>query len=86
MAKIYGDQENTNMHVRLPAGARDVYVNMDAINDLPEEYEATINCVEYIPSASDSFSNVAQKKARHDAKPEFMYKAEATGINGAGIP
>ena len=88
MAKIYGDQENIKYARSAPAGARDVYVNMDAINDLPEEYEATINCVEYDPKRlADSFSNVGTEKSPSwMPKPEFMYKvAEATGINGAGI-
>ena len=64
MAKIYGDQENIKYARSAPAGARDVYVNMDAINDLPEEYEATINCVEYDPKRlADSFSNVGTEKS-----------------------
>lgn len=88
MAKIYGDQENIKYAKSAPAGARDVYVNMDAINDLPEEYEATINCVEYDPKRlADSFSNVGTDKSPSwMPKPEFMYKvAEACGINGSGV-
>ena len=72
MAKIYGDQENIKYARSAPAGARDVYVNMDAINDLPEEYEATINCVEYDPKRlADSFSNVTEKSPHGCQSPSL---------------
>ena len=85
MAKIYGDQEDIKRAKAAPAGARDVYINFDAINDLPEEYEAVVTSIEYDPTRlADNFSNVgSEKQPSWMPKPELMYKiAEACGISG----
>lgn len=85
MAKIYGDQEDIKRAKAAPAGSRDVYINFDAINDLPEEYEAVVTSIEYDPTRlADNFSNVgSDKQPSWMPKPELMYKiAEACGISG----
>lgn len=78
MAKITGD-------TKYQPGDKSVYINFDAINDLPEEFEAVVTEVLFDPkNLADSFSNVGSKSnPSWQPKVELMYKiAEACGISG----
>lgn len=80
MAKISGDN-------KYEPGDKSVYINFDAINDLPEEFEAVVTEVKFDPDPKKldmSFSNVgSQKEPAWQPKVELMYKiAEACGISG----
>lgn len=78
MAKITGD-------TKYQPGDKSVYINFDAINDLPEEFEAVVTEVLFDTKRLDmSFSNVgSQKEPAWQPKVELMYKiAEACGISG----
>lgn len=84
MANITGDAYKYAQSA--PAGDKSVYVNLDAINDLPEEFEAVVTFVTYDPKKLDeSFSRVggSDNNPMYQPKPELMYKiAEACGISG----
>ena len=84
-AKIYGDEASIKQARASKSGSKDTYINFDAIEDLPEEYEAVITTVEYDPKRIDtSFTNVGSKNSPSwYPKTELMYKiAEACGISG----
>ncbi len=88
MSKIYGDTQTINRAKSAPAGDRGVYVNFDAINDLPDEYEAVLTAVKYDPLRLEkSFSNVGTKSnPSWMPNPDMMYKiAEACGISGGEV-
>lgn len=67
-------------------GDPSVYVNFDAIADLPDEYEAVLTEVLYDPkNLTANFANVGSKsQPSWMPNPELMYKiAEACGISGS---
>ncbi len=69
-------------------GDKSVYINLDAINDLPDEYEAVITEVHFNSQRlEESFSNVGSKtQPAWQPKVELMYKiAEACGISGGDV-
>jgi len=83
---IKGDQATIKRAQSAPAGDSSVYINFDAIKELPEEYEVVVTAVKYDPKKLDeSFSNVGGKaNPSYMPKPELMYKiAEACGISGS---
>jgi len=66
-------------------GDRAVYVNMDAIRELPEQFEAVITKVLYDKNKLENdFSNVGSRDTPSwMPDPQLMYKiAEAKGISG----
>lgn len=66
-------------------GDRAVYVNMDAIRELPDQFEVVVSKVEYNKANLDNdFSNVGSKdNPSYMPDPQLMYKiAEAKGICG----
>lgn len=83
MAKITGEAYKYAKDAE--AGNKSVYINFDAINDLPDEYEAVVTEVRFNPkNLSESFSNVgSESNPTWQPKAELMYKiAEACGISG----
>lgn len=69
-------------------GDRAVYVNMDAIRELPEQFEVVVTKVEYDKNnLANDFSNVGTKDTPSwMPDPQLMYKiAEAKGISGTDI-
>jgi hypothetical protein len=79
MSKIVGDKNAIDRLCNSPAGDKSVYVNLDAIRDLPDEFEAVITELK-IDIKSD-FSDVGNET--YMPKPELMYRiAEARGISG----
>jgi hypothetical protein len=88
MSKIYGDGPTIDRARKAPAGDRGVYVNFDAIQELPDEFEVVLTSVKYDPLRLEkSFSNVGTKNdPSWMPNPDMMYKiAEACGINGGEI-
>ncbi len=66
-------------------GDRAVYVNMDAIRELPDQFEVVISKVEYDKNnLENDFSNVGSKDfPAYMPDPQLMYRiAEAKGICG----
>jgi hypothetical protein len=85
MSKIYGDQNTINKAKQAPAGDKSVYINWDAINEMPEEFEVVVTEVKFNPKKLDeSFTNVGSDRLpAWFPKTELMYKvAEACGISG----
>jgi hypothetical protein len=80
--RIFGDAE-TIKRAR-EAGTANNYINWDAINELPEEYEAVITEIKFDPKKLDAdFSPVDSKKTTWMPQPQLMYRiAEACGISG----
>lgn len=67
-------------------GDKSVYINFDAINDLPDEYEAVVTEVLFDPKDLEaSFSNVGSRNSPSwMPRTELMYQiAEACGISGS---
>lgn len=67
-------------------GDPSVYINFDAIADLPDEYEAVITEVLFDPKKLEEFFANVGSKANPSwmPNPELMYKiAEACGISGS---
>ncbi len=59
MSQIYGDPEAIKRAEEARAGDKSVYVNMEAIRELPDEYEAVITEVEFDPqNLKADFSDV----------------------------
>ena len=88
MSRIFGDGPTIDRARKAPAGDRGVYVNFDAIQELPEEFEVVLTSVKYDPLRLEkSFSNVGTKtEPSWMPNPDMMYKiAEACGINGGDI-
>jgi len=85
MAKIYGDADSIKKAKEAPSGAKNVYVNLEAISELPEKYEAVIQTVKFNPNnLSEDFTNVGTKSdPRYYPQTSLMYRiAEACGISG----
>jgi hypothetical protein len=81
--RIFGDAE-TIKRAR-EAGTANNYINWDAINELPEEYEAVITEIKFDPKKLDAdFSPVDGKNGdTWMPQPQMMYRiAEACGISG----
>lgn len=84
-AKIFYGSDNIKNRVEsAKPGDASVYVNMDAIRELPDEYEAIISDVSFDPNRlSDSFSDVSGKGDTWLPQTQLMYDiAEANGISG----
>ena len=85
MSKVYGDKKNIDDARASKSGSKEAYINWDAINDLPDEFEAMITAVEYDPKKLDtSFINVGtQSSPSWYPRTDLMYKiAEACGVSG----
>jgi len=83
---IKGDPQTIKRAQSAPAGDSSVYINFDAIKELPEEYEVVVTAVKYDPKKLDiSFADVGSKaQPSWYPMPELMYKvAEACGISGS---
>jgi hypothetical protein len=80
--RIFGDAET--IRKAREAGTANNYINWDAINELPEEYEAVITEIKFDPKKLESdFSAVDSKKTTWMPQPQLMYRiAEACGISG----
>ena len=77
-------KNNSDAYAYQP-GDKSVYINFDAIKDLPEEFEAVVTEVKFDPkNLAESFSNVGlNNNPAWQPKVELMYKiAEACGISG----
>lgn len=77
-------KNNSDAYAYQP-GDKSVYINFDAIKDLPEEFEAVVTEVKFDPkNLAESFSNVgSNNNPAWQPKVELMYKiAEACGISG----
>ena len=84
-SKIYGDPEAIKRAENAQPGDKTVYVNMDAIRELPDEYEVVYTNVEFDPAHLDkAFSNVgSDKNPSWFPRTELMYAiGEACGISG----
>ena len=80
---VYGsDDLKSRMSQRSPED-KNVYINFDAINELPDEYEVVITEITFDPKKLDEmFSPVGG--GNHMPQPQLMYKiADACGIGGA---
>ena len=85
MAKIYGDADSIKKAQEAPSGAKNVYVNLEAIAELPEKYEAVIQTVKFnSKNLSEDFTNVGTKdNPTYYPQTSLMYRiAEACGISG----
>lgn len=82
MSKIYGDQETIKLAQNAKPGDKSVYINWDAINELPDEFEVIITKVKYnAQKLEESFSDIGN--GNYMPNPELMYAiAEACGISG----
>lgn len=72
--------------IKYTPGDKSVYINFDAIADLPDEYEYVITEVLFDPKKlEDSFANVGSKNSPSwMPSPKLMYAiAEACGISGS---
>jgi len=77
-------KNNSDAYAYQP-GDKSVYINFDAIKDLPEEFEVVVTEVLFDPkNLAESFSNVgSNSNPAWQPKVELMYKiAEACGISG----
>ena len=77
-------KNNSDAYAYQP-GDKSVYINFDAIKDLPEEFEVVVTEVLFDPkNLAESFSNVgSNNNPAWQPKVELMYKiAEACGISG----
>jgi len=79
---IVGNAETIARSKKAGAGDKSNHVNWDAIEQLPEEYEAVITEIKYNPgNLKESFSDVGNDT--YMPKPELMYAiAEACGVVG----
>jgi hypothetical protein len=86
MSKIIYKDKATEAKLKNSQGAKNVYINFDAIAELPDEYEVVISEVRFDPlHLETSFSPVGG--GSYMPKPELMYEiAEACGISGTGNP
>ena len=85
MSKIYGDPDVIKRAEKSSPGEKVAYVNWEAINELPDEFEATISEVRFNPkNLKHSFSNVgSDSKPSWMPNPDIMYDiAKCCGISG----
>jgi len=82
MSKLVGDEKTIKWAKDAPAGDKSVYINWDAVKDLPDEFEVVVTSVKYDPKNLDaSFSDIGS--GMRMPTPDFMYRiAEACGISG----
>lgn len=82
MSKLVGDEKTIKWAKDAPAGDKSVYINWDAIKDLPDEFEVVVTSVKYDPKNLDaSFSDIGS--GMRMPTPDLMYRiAEACGISG----
>jgi hypothetical protein len=82
MNKIFGEPKLIKRLTDAKPGDKTIYVNLDAIRQLPDEYEALISEVTFNPSnLKESFSDVGNGNLMPN--PDLMYRiAEAKGISG----
>jgi len=85
MSKIYGEARVIERAEKATPTDKGMYVNMDAIRNLPDEYEAILTEVKFNPKdLEQDFSNVGTKtNPSWMPQPSLMYRiAEARGISG----
>ncbi len=82
MSQIYGDPEAIKRAEAAKAGDKSIYINMDAIRELPDEYEAVVTEVAVDPkNLKADFSDVGS--GNWMPQTQLMYRiAEACGIGG----
>jgi hypothetical protein len=79
MSKIIADKSVLDYCKKAAPGNKTVYVNMDAINELPDQFEVILSEVKF--DIKSEFSEVGGKKLMPTT--DLMYRiAEATGISG----
>jgi hypothetical protein len=79
MKQIYGDESTINRVKNARPGDPHIYVNMDAINELPDEYEVRLEKVVF--DFEKDFDDVGN--GNYMPSPSLMNKiAEARGIEG----
>ena len=85
MSRIIGEKKSVDYVQNAKAGDKSVYLNLDAINELPDEFEVKITEVKYNPAKlAESFSDVGN--GNFMPNPELMYDiAEARGISGGDM-
>jgi hypothetical protein len=83
MSRIIGDERVIKAARAAAAGDKSVYINWDAIEELPDEYEAVVTEIRFDPKAlPDNFSDVGNNTWM--PSPALHYKiAEARGIQGS---
>jgi hypothetical protein len=81
-SKIFGDQEAIKRAQSAKPGDKATYINWDAINELPDEYEVVVTEIKFNPAKlDDDFSDVGNGMWMPGT--QLMYKiAEACGISG----
>jgi len=85
MSKIYGDTEVIKKARDASPGDKTVYVNWEAINELPEEYEVVVTEITFDPKHLEKdFTNVGTSQSPSwMPTTQLMYRiAEACGISG----
>ena len=82
MSRIYGDKAAIKRAEAAKAGDKSMYINMDAIRELPDEYEAVVTEVTFDPkNLKADFSDVGSSNWM--PQTQLMYRiAEACGIGG----
>ena len=79
MNKIYGDKATIKQAKEAKPGDKTVYINWDAIGELPDQYEVIVSEVKF--NLKDDFSDVGN--GNFMPSPALHYKiAEAKGISG----
>lgn len=82
MSKIIGDKKTLDYIKEARPGNRAVYVNMDAIRNLPDMYEAVISAIQFDPKKLDEYFDEVGG-GNWLPKTAMMYKiAEAAGFSG----
>ena len=83
MGKITGTNESINRVKQAKAGDKSVYINYEAINDLPEDFDVNITKVEF--DIEKDFSDVGNNTFMPNPALHYVI-AEAKGISGLGDP
>jgi len=83
---LYGNAEQESRLSKRNPEDKNVYINFDAINELPDEYEVVVSEVLFNPlKLGESFSPVGG--GSYMPQPNLMYEiADACGISGVGSP
>lgn len=83
MSKILGNKQTIEYARRAGGMTKDVHVNWDAIDQLPDEFEVVITSIEYDPTnLAASFYDIGQ--GMFLPRPELMYDiAKACGVQGS---
>lgn len=82
MNKLKGNQQAIQRALKASPGDKAVYINLDLINELPDQYEAVVSQIVFDPKKLEkNFSDVGN--GTFMPTPETMYNiAEARGISG----